>query len=141
MFRFNGVNFEIDENGSQFYTDMEDGHIQFALDIKTTKGEYRGEKHAPSLDISWFDTEVTDIQNLAGIKVSVTSIEEADEREDTFYLYEHEPFVEYKLEIIDVNDNIFHVRINGTVVEDGHAKPYTTAPLEIDCFLKTKKPD
>jgi hypothetical protein len=70
--------------------------------------------------------------------VFVTSIEQADNREDTFYLYEHEPFVEYQLKIIEVDGNNFHIQIKGTVVEDGYAEPYTSASLEVDCVLKKK---
>lgn len=138
IFKLGTTNFEIDEEKSRFYIDKEDDMIQFSLDISTKRQEYRNEQRKPSLDINWFETEKKDVDELIGMEVSVSTINEADEREDTFYLYEHESFVKYQLKIIDIQDKSVHVCLKGVIVEDGYAKPYTTETLEIDCWLRTK---
>ena len=74
--------------------------------------------------------------SLSALSVTVSTIEEADEREDSFYLYEHEPFVEYKLEVKDIEGDKVRILLKAIVVEDGYAKPYTAASLEVDCWLK-----
>lgn len=138
IFKLGTTNFEIDEDKSRFYIDREDDMIQFSLDIAAKKQEYRNGQRTPALNINWFETEKKDTNELIGIEVSVSTINEADEREDTFYLYEHEPFVKYQLKIIDIHEERIHVCLKGVVVEEGYVKPYTTETLEIDCWLRTK---
>lgn len=136
MFKLGSTDFEIDESESCFYIDRENDMIQFSLDISTKDKEYHNEKHAPSIDIRWFETRKNDISELIGMEVTVSTIEESDEREDTFYLYEHEPFVKYRLNIINTHNESIHISMKGIVVEDGYAKPYTTETLDIDCWLR-----
>lgn len=135
MFKLDIINFEIEENESYLLISNDNGYVQFALDISTKEIKYQDDYCSPSLFINFFETEFKNIQQLIGIEVFVSNIEEADEREDTFYLYEHEPFVEYQLKIEDINNNKAHIHLKGIVVDDGYADPYTTLPLEIDCWI------
>ena len=133
MFRLNGVDFEIDEDES--YICFDDDHEVY-LDIKTKLKEYNGDMHNPYVNINPIETNIKNKKELIGFKFTVSTIEEADEREDSFYLYEHEPFVEYKLEVKDIKGDKARILLKAIVVEDGYAKPYTTASLEVDCWLK-----
>lgn len=138
IFKLGTTDFEIDENESCFYIDTKSDTIRFSVDVYTQRREYCDEQHAPSLDIRWFTTKQTEISGLVGVGVSVSTIEKSYKREDTFYLYEHEPFVKYRLKIIDICDERVHVSLKGIVVKDGYAKPYTTETLEIECWLRIR---
>jgi len=45
-----------------------------------------------SFDIAFFETEKTEISELVGLVFEVNSIDDSLEREDMFYVWEHEPF-------------------------------------------------
>ncbi len=55
--------------------------------------------------------------------------------EDTFYIYEHEPFPAYKLKVLEIQTDHAHIQCSGILVSDGYAKPYTTEKFEIDSWL------
>ena len=139
MFKLKSVDFEIDENESDILVALDDDGCFYELYIEITakEKEYDGNICSPIIRTNQIETKLKNTQELIGFKFTVSTMEEAYEREDMFYLYEHEPF-EYQLEIMEIKDDKAHVLIKGTVVEDGHAEPYTTAPLEVDCWLKLK---
>ena len=37
-----------------------------------------------------------------GTTFSVKTVEESEEREDSFYIYENEPLIEYRIEVLDI---------------------------------------
>ncbi|GHU79022.1 hypothetical protein FACS1894191_0890 [Clostridia bacterium] len=107
MFKLNDVEFEIEQEPKKscFWTGRENGFVQYSVDISAIQRDFCDEKVSPSLEISWIETEQTSIQSLVGMEFSISNIEEADEREDTFYLYEHEPFVAYYLKVAAIENN------------------------------------
>ena len=122
MFKLNSTEFEIDEELSRFYVFVnENQFIQFAVEIDSKDGEYNGESCLIALNINTFDTTKTEVRGLIGVEVAVSSIEECDKREDMFYLFEHEPPVEYTLRILDICEGKAHIQCFGTAVTDGYA--------------------
>ena len=72
---------------------------------------------------------------LVGFNFEIDDIEKIDEREDMFYLYEHEPYENYRYEITEVKDRTVRVQCSGVAIIDGYSEPYKTAPFEMDCWL------
>jgi hypothetical protein len=102
------------------------------------EAEFEGEMLGPYIVINAFQTKANAIDELIGIEVGVSDIYEADKREDTIYVFEHEPFVEYTLKIIDIADNMVRVSMKGIAVTDGYARPYISAPFSADAWVKIK---
>jgi hypothetical protein len=131
--------FEVDEEQSRFYIEIGDNqHLRFSLDIICKDGEYESELCNPCVMINSFDTQALTVQDLVGLEVVVQTLEESDEREDMFYLFEHEPFVEYTLNILQIEDENVHVHLKGIAVIDGYADPFIKAPFEADCWLRIR---
>ena len=61
--------------------------------------------------------------------------DECDEREDTFYIYESEPMIFYKLEIVEIKDDNAHIKCSGILIVDGYEEPYEEENFEIDSVL------
>lgn len=139
MFRLNNVEFEINDNESLFYIDSQsENGLRLALDVDCNPAEYDGEKVEPSICINYFETTAKSIHDLTGMEFFVNSLEESNEREDTIYLFEHEPFENYSLKILESRDGIVRVFSKGVVVTDGYSEPYVSAPFELDAWIKIK---
>ncbi len=134
----NGTFFELDTSNRQsafyIFDDDEEG-LAYSVDCSFTKNDYGQERVTPGLNLGTIGTSARTIEDLAGMTFEVGSIREADEREDLFYLFEHEPIVDYKLAVSEISNGRAHITCRGTAVEDGYADPYTTVPFEIDCWL------
>ncbi len=52
---------------------------------------------SPSICINPIDTDKSDVKELVGTTFSVKTVEESEEREDSFYLYENEPLIEHRI--------------------------------------------
>lgn len=72
------------------------------------------------------------------MEIFVNSLEESNEREDTTYLFEHEPFEKYSLKIFEIKDGMVRVFCKGIVVTDGYLEPYISSPFELDTWIKIK---
>ncbi|MBZ9634873.1 hypothetical protein [Clostridium sp. FP1] len=139
MFRLNNVEFEINDTESIFYINNgNENGLSFALDIDCKAAEYDGENVTPSICINYFETDAKSIQDLNGMESFVNSLEESDEREDTMYLFEHEPFEKYSLKILESKDDRVRVFCKGVVVTNGYSEPYISAPFELDTWIKIK---
>ena len=69
--------------------------------------EYEDETVSPYICINPIATKKHDVSELVGETFEVKNVEDAEEREDSFGIYDAEPIVEYKIEIIEIkNDNI-----------------------------------
>lgn len=134
----NGTYFALDSSSRQsaFYVfdDIGDG-VSYGVDCSFQANQFGEERVTPELNLGVIETSVHTTQALAGMTFAVDSIEEADEREDLFYIFEHEPLVEYKLAVLAFENDRAHITCSGTAVEDGYANPYTTVRFEIDCWL------
>ena len=107
----------------------------WSVAIGFKEGDFRGELTAPSICINSIDSNKSSVKALVGESFSVNTIEECDEREDTFYIYESEPMISYKLEIIEIKDDNAHIRCIGILIVDGYAEPIEKEYFEIDSLI------
>ena len=135
-----GFEFEVDDcENTKFYVtegEEEDGTIAVSFDVKFKRGKFGSEDVAPEMIINDFETGKEDIEDVIGSEFTVETVDEADEREDTLYIYEHEPFMNYTLKLIDKEDDIIHLTISGTAITDGYSEPEETAEFEGKFWLR-----
>lgn len=122
-------------------SDENEDTITVSVDILFEAGEYDGEDVTPSICINEHETEVENISQLVGKTFCVNNVDEADEREDTFYLFEHEPLENYKMSILEIENDQMHIEITGIAITDGYSKPYKTEEFFIDCWLDIPEED
>lgn len=136
--KLHGRSFKIKRSGeTNFYifdSDEQEGTITISFDIEF-KGRYKCEKVMPTIRINEHQTGVKSIHELVGREFAVDSLEECDEREDIFYVYEHEPMENYRFTILEIKEQELHIKGQGVAIVDGYAEPYKTAKFKIDCWL------
>lgn len=113
----------------------EDEEPSWSVDIGFSSGEYNGEEVSPALFINPIETDKESVAELVGESFSIKTIEESEYREDLFYIYEHEPFVEYELEILAIESDKAHVKCSGTIIADGYTVPSIREKFEIDSWV------
>ncbi|MDE6425308.1 MAG: hypothetical protein K2K89_04110 [Ruminococcus sp.] len=137
-----GVTFELDDcKDTRFYvfeSDEYEDTITVSFDLRFKEAMLNGEEISPYICINEHETHKSEISEIVGDTYSVDSPEEADEREDTLYIYEHEPFEKYSFKILDVSGKMIHIQIDGTAITDGYSVPYQTADFSGDFMLKYK---
>ena len=101
-----------------------------SMDVCFEKGQFGNEEVSPKLVINEFPTGKADIRDMIGMEFEVKSADEAYEREDTMYIFEHEPLINYKLNIVDIENDLVHVKISGTAITDGYSTTVQTAEFE-----------
>ena len=118
--------FEDDWNGRQscLMYFKEDSSASWSVDVGFAKGNFRGETIAPSICINPISTDKNSAAKLIGESFSVITIEESDDREDSFYIYEHEPMISYKLKILEIRNSKAYIKCSGILIVDGYAEPY-----------------
>jgi hypothetical protein len=138
MLILGSTSFEVnnDTRGTAFFVHKdENGNLTISFSLTCQDNQYNELYCSPSMIINDFETGAKQLQELIGKSFSVNDIETSDGREDLFYLFEHEPFVEYSLTIIDIDGNKIRIKCSGIAVTDGYAEPYETSPFEMDCWL------
>lgn len=136
-----GQSFVFEDDWSQrrsslmYFEGDEEETASWSVDIGFAMGDFYGEKISPSLCINPIDTDKNAITELAGESFSVMTMEESCDREDSFYIYEHEPLVDYELKIVEIRIDQAHIKCSGTLVVDGYAEPYTKEKFEIDSWV------
>lgn len=118
-----------------YFEEDEDEPAAWSIDIGFTKGDFNGTKISPSICINSINTTKKSIAELIGESFSVTTAAESYDREDSFYIYEHEPLVSYELKILEIKDDTAHIMCKGILIVDGYAKPPATEKFEIDSWL------
>lgn len=113
----------------------EDNSVSWSLDIGFKNGNFGDEILAPAICINPIDTDKNSIEDLVGERFRVATVEECDDREDTFYIYEFEPMVSYELEVLEIKDSRAHIRCNGILIVDGYSTPYLQESFEIDAWI------
>lgn len=101
-----------------------------SIDVWFEKGMFGDEEVSPELIINEFATGTDNIDDMTGMEFAVKDAEEAEEREDTLYVFEHEPLMNYKLKVLGKEGDQLHVQISGTAITDGYSRPEQTAPFE-----------
>ena len=153
MLTLDGVAFQLSDDGEEegwgngFYvteSDKDDGTLDISLEAYFTRppGRYGDRFHDdPSISLSPMPTGKKKLAEVAGMTFEVGSLKEADEREDTFYMFEHEPFENYKLTVAEIKDGKARIKCSGTAVWDSDARPHRTAEFEVECLLPVAKED
>ncbi|MDE6088463.1 MAG: hypothetical protein K2G25_08775 [Oscillospiraceae bacterium] len=135
-----GVTFELDDcKNTRLYiseSDEYDDTITVSFDLRFRAEIFDGKEVSPYICINEHETHKSEISEIVGDTYSVDSPEEADEREDTLYIYEHEPFQKYSFTILEISGKMVHIQIAGTAITDGYAEPQQTADFSGDFWLK-----
>ncbi len=131
--------FEDDWSGRKsslmYFEGDEDKAASWSVDIGFARGNFDGEEISPSLCINHIYTDKKSVAELVGESFSVMTVEESFAREDSLYIYEHEPLVSYEVKILEIETNKAHIQCSGTLIVDGYAKPYTKEKFEIDSWI------
>lgn len=107
----------------------------WSVDIGFKNGNFGDDILSPAICINPITTDKNSIGDLVGERFRVATIEECDDREDTFYLYESEPMVSYDLEVLEIRDNRAHLICKGILIVDGYSEPYIQESFEIDAWV------
>ncbi len=118
-----------------YFAGDEDEEPTWSVEIGFSAGDFNGEEISPSLCINHIATDKKTVAELAGESFSVTTVEESFDREDSFYIYEHEPMIDYVLTVLEIKEDRAHVKCSGTLIVDGYARPCTKAKFEIDSWV------
>lgn len=113
----------------------EDDPVSWSVDIGFSEEDFGDETVSPVICINPIDTDKNSVEELVGEKIRVTTIEECDDREDTFYIFESEPMVSYELEVLEIKEGKAHIRCSGIMIVDGYSDPYEEEKFEIDCLV------
>jgi len=113
----------------------ENNSSSWSVDIGFKNGNFGDDILSPAICINPITTDKNSIGDLVGEKFRVATIEECDEREDTFYLYESEPMVSYDLEVLEIRNNRAHLICKGILIVDGYSEPYIQESFEIDSWV------
>ena len=140
MLILQGVAFQLrtDTRNSAFYihdSDNDDGTLEISLDATFLKNSFESNNVGPYLSINPIQTGKKTLSEIKGMSFEIKTIEEADEREDTFYIFEHEPLLHYTLTVLELSDNEAHIQCTGVAITDGYSKPYKSADFTMDCRL------
>ncbi len=108
------------ENSLYLCTDGK-GNKAWNLELHFLEGEYDGETVLPMIILNYIKTKKQSPEELKNESFKVGSLEDCEEREDEFYIFEHEPMLKYAVKIKDVKDGKALVSCTGTAVDDGYA--------------------
>ena len=117
-----------------FKADLEES-ASWAVDIGFKPGDFEGNEISPSLCINPIDTDKSTVKELVGTTFSVKTTLDSEEREDSFYIYENEPLLEYMIEILDIVEAKAHIKCNGVLILDGYAEPWIEERFQIDSWI------
>lgn len=132
----------IDDKETKFYVFHCENQICFNAHFKLEK-DLESEIISISIDIQEHQAKTSNLKELVNIPFCVDCIETSDEREDTFYVFEHEPMENYSFKIVDYFEEVdgdtwnefVRIKIDGVAVIDGYADPYETAKFSGDFWL------
>ena len=113
----------------------ENNSSSWSVDIGFKNGNFGYDILSPAICINPITTDKNSIGDLVGEKFRVATIEECDDREDTFYIYESEPMVSYDLEVLEIRNNRAHLICKGILIVDGYSEPYIQESFEIDSWV------
>lgn len=135
--KLNGNLFDLntETRDTAFFLWEEDEGIEISIECTYKRNLFNEDEVTTGIVINPLQTHLKSQQALVGYKFEVKTIEEADEREDTFYMYEHEPLERYVLTIIGFKDDYAHVHIEGVAIIDGYSNPYVAVPFELEEWL------
>ena len=118
-----------------FFKEDREESASWAVDIGFKPGNFEGNEISPSICINPIDTDKSTVKELVGTTFSVKTVEESEGREDSFYIYENEPLIEYRIEVLDIVEAKAHIKCNGVLILDGYAEPWIEERFEIDSWI------
>lgn len=131
--------FKLKENKSSLSIEYNDKNfISINIDISFEEGEYNDLDVSPHIEINNIKTSANKLDDLKGILFEINDVNESYDRGDSFYLHESEPFVKYKIEILEVDEQNAHIKLNGIGITDGYSKPYKTENFTVDAIVPIK---
>lgn len=134
-----GVAFTLDDsNETEFYifgSDEQEGTITISFDASFQEEKFQNDVAAPYICVNSHETGKTSVEALAGSTYHVDSIRESNDREDLFYLFEHEPMKRYSFTVVEVQDQKIHIQMEGTAIVDGYANPCQFADFSGDIWF------
>lgn len=114
---------------------LDDKITECYIECKFDEGEYAGLDVFPNLEIGDIPVSKNKIEELTGTLFEMNDVNESFERGDSFYLTESEPFINYKVDILEIDNTMAHVLINGICITDGYSKPYKTDNFIVDAII------
>lgn len=127
-----------DNRNSAFYisgSDDDDRTLEISVDATFQKNDFEGNRVGPYLVINPTQTGKKNLSEIKGMSFEVKNLEEADEREDTLYIFEHEPLACYELTVLELTNDDAHIQCTGVAITDGYSKPYKTSEFTMNCHL------
>lgn len=112
---------EVSKENSLWLCSDEKGNKAWNLELHFSEGEYDGETVLPTIILGYIKTKKQSPEELKNESFKIGSLEDCEEREDEFYIFEHEPMLKYTVKIKDVKNGKALVSCTGTAVEDGFA--------------------
>ena len=134
-----GVTFILDDCSNTrlyiFESDEYEGKITIGFDVWFLKERYHNEMVSPVICIHSHETGKTKAEEIIGCTYYVDDVKESFKREDTLYVFEHEPMEKYSFTVVETANKMDHIQIEGIAIVDGYANPYKTAPFSEDFWL------
>ncbi len=124
MLKLGKYEFTLDEGSKENFLSLctdDKGNKAWDLELHFSKGEYDGETVLPMIILNYIKTKKQSPEELKNESFKVGSLDDCEEREDEFYIFEHEPMLKYAVKIKDVKDGKALVSCTGTAVDDGYA--------------------
>ena len=105
-FILDGLTFILDDCSNTrlyiFESDEYEGTISIEFDVWFQKERYQNKMVSPSICIHSHETGKANVEEIIGCTYHVEDVKESDKREDTLYIFEHEPMEKYSFTIIEI---------------------------------------
>jgi len=139
MLKLGKYEFTLDEGSKENFLWLcsdDKGNKAWNLELHFSEGEYDGETVLPMIILNYIKTKKQSPEELKNESFKVGSLEDCEEREDEFYIFEHEPMLKYAVKIKDVKDGKALVSCTGTAVEDGYAEKPKKVKFSLEEWVK-----
>lgn len=123
------------ENCLMFFPADEDEGASWSVDCAFLEGVFGDLEVSPAICINPIETEAESVEELVGTTFSVETVEECDEREDLFTVYEMEPMQRYEIRVLEVANDHAHVVGKGIAIVDGFDEEAETEEFSFDVWL------
>lgn len=131
--------FELKENESNLSIRCVDNAFNsVSISLSFEDGEYNEIPVSPYIEINNIEISINKLEDLKGILFEINNVDKSFEREDIFYLNESEPFVKYKIEILEIDEYKAHIMLNRIGITDGYSDPYMTDKVIVDAIVSLK---
>lgn len=139
ILKIGNVNFSLINEKSSLDLDVENGKItECSLFCKFNGNEYDGIEVFPNIEINNIVVLKDKIEDLVGNLFELNDVNLSYERDDSFYLYESEPFESYKINVLEIDNVSAHILISGIGITDGYSEPYKVDKFIADVNIPVK---